>query len=255
MTRNLLLTFTILVFICGCKKDEPTVNYVPSSTEVKYKITLSHDTIVEYSQFINNQLTSTKYFYFNGATDEIITKNASGIMTGKSVYQIGSSGYAESSIDSSFSDSGTVSISVSTYEYQNGFLTRHSVDTGKYVYTRSISDDNIVSSNVSFPSYQSGCTDYYSYNGFPTIAHQTTIDVTYFSNKIFGKPNKNLITHASWSNGCPCGPSSNPASSNFQYEFNSSGYVTQMKNYYTPCYHTETESVSGTVSTATYEYY
>jgi hypothetical protein len=245
---NLILCTFLLISSCNKNNDEPKVNYVQSNTQIKYRIILSYDTITQYSQYVNNQLTTTKYYHFNGTTDEIISKNSAGVVTGKSVYQIGGNGYAESSVDSIFSDSGTfISISVSTFEYQNGFLIKQTVDTGNYVYTYSISDDNIISSNVS--TSQFGCTDNYTYGFFPT-----TVDVKYFSNKIFGKPSKNLIEHASWSNGCPCGPSSTIASSSFQYEFNSNGYVTTMKNYYIPCYHLGTGNVVGTISTTTYEY-
>ena len=244
------VALVILIFLTACKKDKLHVDYIPVGTEVKYKITLSHDTIKELITYSDNKLISTKQYLFNGPTAEIITKNANGIVTEKSVYLIGSNGYAESSIDSSFSDTGTFAgISISAYEYQNGFLTRHSVDTGKNVYTYTIIDNNIASSNVAFPGWQSGCTDYYSYG-----AYLTTIDVRNFKNNLLGKPGNNLITHASWENGCPCGPSSNPASSDFEYEFNNSGYVTKMKNYYIPCYHAGTTNLTGTVSTTIYEY-
>lgn len=246
-----LIILIILVFLTTCKKDVPKVYFVPGSILVKYKMTLSQDTIKEISTYHNNQLISTKQYFFNGTTDMIISKNANGNVVGRSIYFIGSSGYAESSIDSAFSDSGTfVGISTSIFEYQNGYLIKQTVDTVQCVYAYSISNDNIVYSNTSSPKYwPQGCTDYYTYG-----SDLTTIDVRYFNNKIFGKPSKNLITNASWDNGCPCGPSSNNASSYFEYEFNSKGYVTMMKEYYTPCYHDETTNVTGTVSTTIYEY-
>jgi len=253
MKRNLVLALvTTLLFSLSCKKqsDQPKVNFTPAGTEVKYRITLSQDTITKYSMYSNNQLQSTKYFYFYGATDEIISRNANGIMTAKSVLQIGSNGYAESSLDSLFGDSGTfVSASVSNFEYQNDFLTRHSVDSGEYVYTNSFSEDNAVSANIKSTSWHSGCTNYYSYN-----SNSNVLDVRDFSNGIFGKPSKNLIMHASWSNGCPCGPSSIPAYSNFYYSFDSNGYVVKMLNYYVGCYRSGTENISGIVDTSVNEY-
>jgi hypothetical protein len=250
MKLNVLI-LVLLIFLTTCKKDKFLVNYIPSSTEIEYKITLSNDTIKQLVTYNNNQLISTKQYYFNGSKDEILTKNANGKIIRKSVCQIGSNGYAESSIDSSYNESGTfLNISVSTFEYQNGFLIKQTIDTTQCVYTYSISNDNIVSSNTSSPKYwPQGCTDNYS-NG----TDLTTIDVRNFKNKIFGKPGKNLITNAGWGNGCPCGPSSKNPSSYFEYEFNSRGYVTMMKEYYTPCHHDDEKSVTGTITTTIYEY-
>lgn len=117
-------------------------------------------------------------------------------------------------------------------------------------FSYNISGENIVSSNVSFPNYSSGCTDYFEFDNNPNI-----IDVRYFSNGITGKISKNLITHASWNNGCPAGPSMTISTSDFEYGLNSGNYVSVMREIYTPCYHMgDTKEVTRTIRTTIYEY-
>ncbi|MEI6852885.1 MAG: hypothetical protein WCL06_08585 [Bacteroidota bacterium] len=250
-TTLLLTLLGSIIILFGCKKTWPKVDFVPSEIVVKYKITLAHDTIKEIATYHNAELYSTKQYFFYDSVDEIIYKNGNGITTRKTILQIGSNGYAQSSVDSSFNDNGNFSgISASTFEYQDGFLTKYIIDTGRIICTYALANENFESSNVAYINWPSGCTDYYSYS-----SSLTTIDVVNFKNKIFGKPSRNLREHAGWQNGCPCGPSSNPASSDFTYEFNDNGWVTKIQEYYTPCYHSDTKNLTGTINTILIEYY
>lgn len=81
------------------------------------------------------------------------------------------------------------------------------------------------------------------------------IDVIDFSNGITGKISKNLIEHASWNSGCPCGPSCSVSCSDFEYQIDNEGYITKMIEIYTPSYHSSSsEEVVKEIRTTIYEY-
>lgn len=111
---------------------------------------------------------------------------------------------------------------------------------------RTIEDENVVSFYVREPT---GCTDQYSYNN---EINKIGLD---FLNGITGKASKNLREHKSWNKGCPSGPSSSIATSDYKYELDSEGYVIRRIETFTPCYHvTDPGTVTRTISTTVYEY-
>jgi hypothetical protein len=239
----------------SCKKDTPRFINVESQDITRYVIDLSGNKINAYSKYLNDRLQQTVTFIDQDTIIERITKNRFDVIIGIEICYIGDDGFADSSINSCFRDNGILcSYNASTYQYNNGFLTEATVnykfygtypDSGVVIITNNVSSENIISSGVSF-----GCTDYYDYNDETNV-----IDVRSFSNMIKGKISQNLISHASWNNGCPAGPSMSIAYSDFEYEFNSNNYIAKMKETYTPCYHTfDTEEVARTIRTTIYEY-
>ena len=240
----------IFVILSGCKKgdDQPTYSYENSSYMVKYVFKLSNDTIVNYSRYDNGQLVFTFYFFFQDTIVKTVEKDGANKIISRGTYKIGNNGFAESLIDTAFSDSGTfVSHSYSTFQYDNNGYLINEVDSGQngiFTLAQTIDNGNISSWHISV-----GCTDYYTYNGLTS-----SVDVENFFNKITGKSNRNLIQHASLDNGCPTGPSSYPPEADYQYEFNGNNYLTKQTTIYTPSYHTGTGNVTRIVSAITYEY-
>lgn len=254
--------YCIFIFILGmsaCNKDTPKFIDVVSPDVTKYVIDHSGNKINSYSKYFNNVLEHTVTYIDQDSIIIEIKKNSSDKIINKEIYFIGVNGYAESSLDSSFNDNGLSGIYNSTYHYSNDFLVSTDYyyknfgtnpDSGSVTFSYYISGENIISSNVSFPNYTSGCTDYFDYDGNSNI-----IDVRYFSNGIKGKISKNLITHASWKNGCPAGPSMSVASSDFEYLLTTDNYIAIMKEIYTPCYHLgDTKEVTRTIRTTYYLY-
>ena len=251
--KNVYLISILIICLISCKKDTPKFIDVESPDITKYVLNLSGTKINHYSKYLNNVLQETTYFTDLDTIIDRITKNSSDKIIYKERFFIGSNDYAESSIDSCFDDNGLLYINTSTYQYNNGFLIESDLkykhfgactDSGVVTMYNNISDDNIISTK----SYS--CTDLFDYNDKVNL-----IDVRYFSNLIKGKVSKNLISHASWANGCPAGPSMTISHSDFEYEFNSNNYISKMRAIRTPCYHTgNTEEVTRTIYTTIYEY-
>jgi len=240
------------------KKDKPIFINDASDGILKYQINLIDNKILEYSKFVNDELIETTSFNDLGSIVEMITTNASNLITKKITYSIGDNHLANSAIDSSFSNYG-LSVAKLDYEYQNTFLLTTIIDwkrfgefadSGQMTITNIIEGDNIISSKESFPSWPSGCTDFFRYN-----SEKNKIDIKNFTSEILGKPSKNLISHTTWNNGCPCGPSSSEAYSDFRYELDNNGFVTKRIETYTPCYsYSFAEEVTRKIKTTIYEY-
>ena len=250
--KNALIILGLILFLSACKKDnQPKFIDKPSDELVKYVIELSCSEIIEYSKYINNEFVEVTKFYNSDSVIEVIRKNEADEVIYKTIYHIGTNGLAETSV-SSIGVQG-LDIYQSNYKYADGFwVERNSIlisneDSIEVYITRTIENENVTRVKAVVPS---GCTNRYGYNN-----EINKIDLN-FSNGITGKWNKNLVEHASWQNGCPCGPSSSIAASDYKYELDSDGYVTKMIETYTPCYHvTDPGTVTRTISTTLYEYH
>ena len=249
--KNTFLFIGLLFIISACNKDEPKFIDKPSDELVKYVIDLSGSKITEYSKYINDEFVEVTTFYNYDSVIEQSRKNVVDEVILKTVYHMGSNGLADSSVSINY---GTQELDVyrTQYNYADSFLVEinaiwTSDDNSVDVHIlKTIEDENIVSSFVEEPS---GCTDYYRYNN-----EINKIDLDFY-NGIIGKASKNLKEYKSWQNGCPCGPSSSIAFSDYKYELDSEGYVTKMIETYTPCYHTtDPGTVTRTISTTVYEY-
>ncbi len=253
MTKVCLI-ITIAFLILSCKKDKPDFNYVESTDITKYVIHLTGNKIDHYSKYLNEVLQQTVYFTDKDSIIEVITKNGTDKVISKCIFFIGSNGYAVSSVDSCFNDTTLAYYYGCSYQYSNEFMVQKTINYKTYgdnsdsvtvIIDYEISGNNIASTRNSF-----GCRSIYEYK-----SDFNMIDVSHFSNSILGKINQNLISHVSWNNGCPCGPSSTIAYSDYIYGFYGNNYVSKMIEIYTPCYHSDTEEVIRTVRTTIYEYY
>lgn len=253
MTKVCLIA-TFAVFLLSCKKDKPEFNYVESSEITKYEIHLSGNKIIYYSKYLNDVLQQTISFTDKDSIIEVITENSTDKLTSKRTFFIGSNGYAGSCTDSCFNDTALSYTYSNIYQYSNGFLIQETLnykiygndpDSGTVIIDYEISGNNVATTRNSF-----GCRTYYEYNSDINM-----IDVSNFSNSILGKNNLNLVSHVSWNNGCPCGPSSTIAYSDYIYGFYDNNYISKMIEIYTPCYHMSNEEVTRTVRTTIYEYY
>lgn len=251
--KNVLLIFCLFVFLFpSCKKkDEPKFIDKPSGELVKYIIHLSGLTITEYSKYINDELTENTSFNEYDTIVERIRKNASGKIIDKMVYQMGPDNRAVSSVDSSFGEH-SIDVYTSEYLYADGFwaeqnmLMKNGETTIDFYFTRAIENGNMLIYTIVEPA---GCSYKYRYNN-----EINKIDLN-FSNGITGKWSENLTVKTRWNTGCPCGPSSSIATSDYKYELNGDGYVIKRIETYTPCYHvTDPGVVTRTIKTTVYEY-
>ena len=258
MKNNFLFLISIVLIISCDKEEEPSFINIPSDEIIRYQITVENNQIAEYVKYVNDiQLESTVFQDFDSVVYMIRT-NASNEIIYKKTYHIANSDLASSAIDSSFSEYGLYVANLE-YEYNNGFLINTNIDwkregenadSGQVYIGKTIENENIVEINESFPDWPSGCTDYLKYNNLIN-----KLDIRNLTNGITGKISKNLVQHATWNSGCPCGPSSSVAYSDFNYELDENGYVVKMSEIYTPCYHLSTaEEVTRTIKTTIYEY-
>ena len=246
----ILILFILLAPACN-KKNEPKFVDKPSDESVKFVVHLSGLKITEYSKYINNEFVEVTNYFDYDSVIERITKNAADEETSKTVYYMGPNGVADSSVSYNYSTQGS-DVYQATYKYTDGFLIEINAvwttdeNPVEVHILRTIEDENVVSLYVKEPS---GCTDHYSYNNEINI-----IDLGFY-NGIIGKASKNLKVHTFWNSGCPCGPSSAPATSVYKYEIDNNGYVIKEIETFTPCYHTtDPGTVTRTVSTTIYEY-
>ncbi len=257
--KNNFLFLILIVLIISCNKEkEPTFINIPSDEVIRYQITVENNQIAEYVKYVNDiQLESTVFQNFDSVVYMIRT-NVSNEIIYKKTYYIDNTDLASSAIDSSFSENGLYVANLQ-YEYNNGFLINiiidweregENADSGQIYIVKTIENENIVKINKSFPDWSSGCTDYLKYYNLIN-----KLDIRNLTNGITGKVSKNLVQHATWNSGCPCGPSSSVAYSDFSYEFDDNGYVVKMTETYTPCYHLiNAEEVIRTIKTTIYEY-
>jgi hypothetical protein len=252
--KNTLLIFALLILIApACKKkDEPKFVDQASDELVKYVINLSGLKITEYSKYINDEFVEITIFYDYDSVIERIRKNADDKVILKSVYRLDWFNLPLSSVDSSFGEQD-IDVYQSNYLYVDGFwvekkmLMKNGETTTDFYFTRLIENENVIQFNIVEPP---GCSYKYSFNN-----QINKLDLN-FSNGITGNWNKNLVEHASWNEGCPCGPSSSIATSDYKYELNSEGFVTKRIETYTPCYHlTDPGTVTRTIYTTVYEYH
>jgi hypothetical protein len=250
-TLNYLIL--LLLLIGSCKKDSPRFKDEESSDITTYVIDLEGGTIASYSVYLNSTLESSVYFTDMDSIVEKLTKKGTGELIQKEVFRIGGQGYAVSSTDSTFKDSALYYTNYTVYEYSDGFLTKATIN---YHYAESPGDSStivvtysIASNNISTINSPYGCSNYYQFNEDVNI-----IDVRSFSNGILGKISQNLVSHASWNNNCPTGPSMSVAKSDYEYELSESNYITMMRETYTPSYHSETDVVTRTIRTTYYVY-
>ncbi|BDX37809.1 hypothetical protein CYCD_11640 [Tenuifilaceae bacterium CYCD] len=257
--KHLELYIGLFFILISCNKDsEPKFITQNSNEIVKYVINISNMRITDYSKYINDKLIETTSFENTDTTIVRLTKNSENKITYKRVFIVGNTNLAKLAIDSSYSKDGLYTAHLD-YVYENGYLIETTIDwnrfddnpsSGQFYITRIIENENLKSSNEAYPGWPSGCTDCFDYNS--TI---NKIDVIDFSNGITGNISKNLIKHASWHNGCPGGPSSSIACSDFKYELDNNGYIVKKTETYTPPYNmTLSDEVTRTVKTTIYEY-
>jgi hypothetical protein len=258
MKKSILILGLITLIIACNKEDEPKFIDEPSDEVVKYQIYLFDNQISGYKKYINDEFAEKADYYDSDSVIEMIRTNASGDVIEKVTYRMNDNYLARSATDSVFSDSGLY-VAKLEYEYQNDYLIKAVinwknlgavVDSGQFTVTKTIDNDNIDNVNTSFPNWLSGCTDYFEYGD-----QLNKIDIINLTPGITGKISQNLREHASWNNGCPCGPSSSIPLSDYEYNLNENGYVTRMTETYTPCYHLISPGeVIRTVKTTIYEY-
>jgi hypothetical protein len=248
------LLFIILFCIGACKKDNPEVTYY-TGTEYRYIIDLEDGIITKYSKYINDTLSEVHTFDDRDTIIVQIRKNANDVVTMKSIYQIGTNGYAISSHDTVYQSPG-MWIYYNEYDYEDGFWvlktqhwkrTGNVLDSGIVQYARSIENGNVIIRSVS----EGGCISRFEYYSF-----DNKLDLHYFSNGITGKKSKNLRACASWNGNCPSGPSMTQPYSNYEYTLGPDGYVTRMIEVRTPAYHLPLNGeITRTVNRTTFEYY
>jgi hypothetical protein len=245
----------------SCSKTD-TIKFISeySDETVKYVINLDQSgmKITGYAKYINDALFAITSFENTDTTMIVLTRDSADRIINKKIFNIKNSELAESCLDSSFNEDGLYIVR-SFYEYFDDFLVSSAIEweqTGDYpgsgeaLRTQVIENENIKSIYTAAPGNPGGCTNFFDHN-----SRINKIDVRNFSNGITGRISKNLIEHASWNNGCPGGPSSSIAYSDYQYEINQEGYVTKMTEIYTPVYHLSfSEEVTRTISTTIYEY-
>lgn len=246
----------LFIFTTSCKKEEGPSFVYENDEVVKFKIELQGLHIKSYTKYIDDVLSETTTFYDYDTIIETLTKNALDEVIYKKRYMMSSNNFAKSAIDTNFSSFGS-STAKYEYEYENGFLINTTYDW-KYLdnsdsgFVRifcEIENANIVRSSE-FPGDGSiKCLSTFTFND-----RHNLIDLRNFSNNITGKVSRNLIDHAQWRFGCPCGPGHIPAYSNFNYEFNTDGSVIKTTEVYTPCYHWSLSEVTRTVITTIFEY-
>lgn len=171
---------------------------------------------------------------------------------------MGENSLATSCIDTGFR-TDALYIGISAFEYENGYLIKETIswkvlgedsDSGRVYNTRTFENGNMSTLNKAYPDWMSGCNDLYNYTNEPN-----KIDVIDFSNGITGKISINLVKHISLRSGCPCGPSSSLACSDYDYKINNDGYISRRLETYTPCYHLSfSEVVTRMMRTTIYEY-
>lgn len=258
MKRLILYILGILLLISSCQKDDKVKFVLENDPIVKYFIELNELNILSYAKYIENELIVTTTFYDYDSIIERITKNASNEIVHKISYTIGDNNFAISACDTNYSSIYLHSAEF-IYEYENNFLREY---TGKWKHLDSldyativnffneIENNNITSKLTSVYRSNQNCNDKFTFNNY-----QNLIDIRHFSNNITGNISQNLIEHAIWRYGCPCGPSSSVAYSDFMYEFDSDGFVTKTTEIYTPCYHlTSSSTVTRHIKTTVYEY-
>lgn len=254
---KLFIVLSFMVISCN-KEDEPSFKYLISADITRYVIELSGTQIISYTKYTNDVLTETVSFHFSDSEVVRLTRNSQNQIAHKRVYQMGGNSLAASCIDTAYSTNALI-IGRSSFEYENGYLTKETYnwkvlgegsDSGQVFYTRTIENGNVSSVNEAYTNWMSGCNDLYSYTNEPN-----RIDVIDFSNGLTGKISKDLVEHISWRSGCPCGPSSSIAYTDYEYRTNSDGYITSKLETYTPCYHLSfSEEVTKTLRTTIYEY-
>lgn len=257
--KHLGLYILLFFILISCNKDsEPKFINENSNEIVKYVINLSNMMITDYSKYVNDKLIETISFERTDSTVVRLTKNTENKITNKRIFVLGNSTLAISAIDSSYSENGLYTAHMD-FEYEDGYLIKTTTEwnrfgdnpsSGQLVTTRVIENGNVKSSTEAYPGWPSGCTDFFEYNNT-----SNKIDVIDFSNGILGKIDRSLIKHVSWNNGCPSGPSSSIACSDFEYVLDSNGYIVKKIETYTPPYNmTFSDVVIRTVKTTIYEY-
>ena len=257
MKQSIIIFQVFLIFISCSKDGDPNFNSNYDDI-VKFSIHHSGLKISKYSKYINDILIETTDFYDSDTIIEKITRNSNNQTTYKKTFKLGSNLLAESCIDSSFNDN-SLYVSNLAYEYENGYLIKVSinwknigsvVDSGVVYIDKVIENENAISSTESSDDWVMECTDQIDFNDISNI-----IDVENFSNEITGKINRNLPQHTLWNYGCPCGPSSSVAYSDYSYETENNGQITKKIETYTPCYHISTATtVTRQIKTTLYEY-
>ena len=247
----------IFIVTTCCKKQEGPSFVYENDEVVKFIIELRDLHIKSYSKYIDDVLKETTTYYDYDSIIERITRNALDEVIYKKRYTIGSNNFAKSAIDTNFSSFRSTTAKY-RYEYENGFLI-NSIINWKYLDN---SDDSVLvrifyeieNANIVRSTEIPGDGLIKCLNTFTFNDRQNLIDLRNFSNNITGKVSRNLIEHAQWRFGCPCGPSHIPAYSTFKYEFDSDGFVIKTTEIYTPCYHASLSEVTRTVKTTIYEY-
>ena len=257
--RNSIIALGLILLFASCNKDdEPRFIDEPSDEVVKYQVYLSDNQISGYKKYINDEFIERADYYDSDSVSGMIRTDTAGDVIEKATYRMNENDLARSATDSVFSGSGLY-VAELEYEYQDDFMIKAVVhwknsgtvsDSGLFTITKTIEEENISSVNTSFPNWASGCTDYFKYGD-----QLNKTDIINLTPRITGKISKNLIVHASWDNGFPCGPSSSIPFSDFHYDLDQNGYVTKMIETYTPCYHLISPGeVIRTVTTTLYEY-
>ncbi|MCX6353042.1 MAG: hypothetical protein NTX03_14465 [Bacteroidetes bacterium] len=242
-----IAVFILVIITFNCKK-KSTADLIPTTPDVtyfdeKYVLKLSNDTILYYQHFLKSGLDFTVNFYTKDSVIREVKTDSSNKIISVSTYKMGANGYAKAMIDSDFDKNGKLfPVHSYTYYYTNGFLSKTILDTGKQTVSQVMNNNNIT--EVTFNSM---CRNYYT---FTSLINKIDLG---FNNGLLGKANNNLASGGSYANGCPCGPSSVTASSNFTYELNANNYVTKKVESYTPCHHMG-GNVTPTVTTTIYEY-
>jgi len=258
--KSFALLIPVALLFANCAKnneDHPTYSYHYEDA-VKYIINLTNGSITDYSKYVNDSFTQ-KTTISNYDKEVIrITVDAGGAVIRKVVYVLNPEGLASSSVDSGFSTKGVSRIE-NLYEYNNQYLQHNSVtwkqywppaDSGSYNLTYTVENGNVTSMNIAPDGIIPGCTNTYTYG-----TGLNKLDITGFANGITGKINRNQVQHVVWSSGCPGGPSSSLACTDYLYETDGNGYVTKLTETFTPSYHlTEPGVVTRTVETTYYQY-
>ncbi len=249
----------VFYLLSSCKKDKGQDSQYDIDPDIrKYVITLSNSQIASYSLYINDSLNWTSTYHDDDSIVELRKENSNHTLIEKTRFRIGIDGLAETSIDTFFSNMTVAYINRQSYQFLNGFLvgsTSHyqqfgtSTDSGTVFLTYTFVNNNMTLLQRVVTNSGWLCSDGYSYN-----TQINKLDIAGFNNGILGNISKNLTNHISWNIGCPNGPSSTGAYSDYTYILNNNGFVTKRIEIYTPSYSTHYAPPKSTLRTVVYEY-
>jgi hypothetical protein len=249
-----LLIISTLTFL-GCN---PSVSeesgIIDSGQSTEYVVDIKDSLVIGYSRSVNDVLVEDVRFDYS-YRDSVVTRvytDENELVTRKTYYFIGSNKCASSSIDTIINGTANYMITIANYEYNSDtFLissfikwrnTLKPSDSGSYTMRYNYEAENLLNYNRYSTDNPAGCQTRYEY-----ATGLNKVDLNFLSG-ICGKQSKNIVQRIIYNVGCETSSTEVPAESNFEYLFNDSKYVIEIKEYDASSYDTkERKSVAKTL--------